>query len=70
MPESIDMLRENIQKRGGMSPSELEERLSRAQEEMDNVNVTDHIVVNIAGKLDKTVETIVELLAIDKNSQT
>jgi len=62
MPESMDVLRERIINRGGVSEEKMHERLRIAEEELDTSKDYDFRVVNKEGALDETVEKIVGII--------
>ena len=62
MPESMDVLRERIINRGGVSEEKMHERLQIAEEELETSKDYDFRVVNKEGALDETVEKIVGII--------
>ncbi|OIO19028.1 MAG: guanylate kinase [Candidatus Magasanikbacteria bacterium CG_4_9_14_0_2_um_filter_41_10] len=62
MPESMDILRERIINRGGVSEEKMHERLHIAEEELETSKDYDYRVVNKEGELEKTVEKIRKII--------
>jgi len=62
MPESMDVLRERIINRGGVSEEKMHERLHIAEEELETSKDYDYRVVNKEGELEKTVEKIRKII--------
>lgn len=62
LPENREVLAERIRRRGGVSESEMEDRLRIAQTEMDQADAFDYQVMNVEGQIEKTVEKILVLL--------
>ena len=72
LPESSDVLRERIRRRGGLNEAQIEERLAIAQREIEESVDYDYRVVNAQGKLDETVRKVAEIIGsaggVDKKS--
>lgn len=72
LPDSLGNLRQRIEKRGGVSPEILKERLETAEKEIHEAEKYNRKIVNYQGKLEETVkkavEAIKEYLALDKKS--
>ena len=62
MPESMDVLRERIINRGGVSEEKMHERLQIAEEELETSKDYDVRVINKEGKLDETVDEIAGII--------
>ncbi len=62
LPESLDVLRERIQKRGGVGEIEMEKRLTIAAEEIGASTDYDFRVINREGKLESTVDEIERII--------
>jgi len=62
MPESIDVLKERIINRGGVSEKKMHERLQIAEEELQTSQDYDFRVVNKEGELEETVKKIVKII--------
>ena len=63
MPESKEQLKQRIKKRkGGMSKKDLELRMTDADKEMKLAGEYDYLVVNKQGKLDETINQVVEII--------
>lgn len=67
MPESMDVLRERIINRGGVSEKKMHERLQIAEEELETSKDYDVRVINKEGKLEETVEEIVGVIEEYRN---
>ncbi|MFA6105471.1 MAG: guanylate kinase [Patescibacteria group bacterium] len=61
-PESIDILKKRIEKRGGISPEMMEERLKIAEEEIEKSQDYDFRFVNAEGKVDEVVKKIEKII--------
>ena len=64
MPPDKDTLISRIKKRAdGMSKEELQERLDIARREMtEDIKFYDHVVVNEEGRLDETINTVLDII--------
>lgn len=62
MPESIEVLRDRIVARGGLTREEVEERLEIAQKEIGEANTYDLQIVNEQGKFEETVDNLVDAI--------
>ena len=62
LPESLDILRARIERRGGLNQAQVDERLAVAKRELEESADYDYRVVNIQGKLDQTVQKVVETI--------
>jgi len=58
----MDILRERIINRGGVSEEKMHERLHIAEEELETSKDYDYRVVNKEGELEKTVEKIRKII--------
>lgn len=59
-PPSVDALRERIKKRGAETDEQINERVSRVDEEMSYMNLFQHVVVN--DDLDTAVEKVRKII--------
>ena len=62
LPESIDILKNRIIARGGVSEEKMNERMKIAEEELETSKDYDHRIVNAEGKLEDTVEEIKKII--------
>ncbi len=73
LPESLDILRKRIERRGGLTAAQIDDRLKIAKEEMGKSVDYDYRIVNQEGKLAETVSEVAKIIrdyqAIDKKSQ-
>ncbi len=71
LPESVEILRERVEKRGGTSQAELASRIQAVSQEIEASAGYDYRLTNYEGRLNETVESIAKIiqshLAIDKN---
>ncbi len=62
LPESIDILKQRIIERGGVSEEKMHERMQIAEEELQTSADYDVRIVNAEGRLEETVEEIVGII--------
>lgn len=62
LPESLDILRERIIARGGVDEEALRARLKIAQEEIDQAHLYDYQITNYEGRLEETIEQIMDII--------
>jgi guanylate kinase len=62
MPPSVESLKRRLVARGTETPEQREVRLRNAEIEMAAAPEYDYVVVNEDGKLDETVDKIVEII--------
>lgn len=62
LPESIEVLKQRIEARGGLTAEVIEKRLETAKKEIAEANSYDYQVVNYQGKLGETIEKTAEIL--------
>jgi guanylate kinase len=62
MPESLDVLKERIINRGGVSEEKMLERMKIAKEELETSKDYDFRIVNAEGKLEDTVKEIAGII--------
>jgi guanylate kinase len=62
IPPSLDALKSHLEKRGVDSEAEMEKRLAAATEEISQASLFDFTVTNEEGKLDGTVDSVVEII--------
>jgi guanylate kinase len=55
LPENEGVLKERIEKRGGLSPAQIEERLENARREIKESKTYDLNIVNRQGKIEETI---------------
>lgn len=60
IPPSLDVLKERLEKRGTEAQEEIRGRLSKAVEELDEVDYFDHVIIN--SNIEQTFKEIKELL--------
>lgn len=78
VPESLEILRHRIEKRGGVDPEAITERLRIAKQEIEASHDYDYRITNVEGKLQETIDSIAKIiekhlkigLPIDKKGQT
>lgn len=58
LPENLDVLRERITKRGGLTAANIAERLETARQEITQSNDYDHRIVNREGHLTETINKV------------
>jgi len=61
-PPSIDTLVERSAKRGAQTEQEIQDRISYSQEFLKHRDLYDYSVVNEEGKLEQTIDKVVEIL--------
>lgn len=73
-PESQEQMVDHIKKRGEMTEGSFQERLKSAERELAKQDDFDYKIVNFEGKLNETIEKIIDILKpylpLDKNSDT
>ncbi|MFA6424421.1 MAG: guanylate kinase [Candidatus Magasanikbacteria bacterium] len=69
MPENLDDLKTRISRRGGLSDSEIEQRLQTAKQEIDRANEYDFQVINKNGKLPETIDNVAKIITKQLSSQ-
>lgn len=62
LPDSLDNLRKRIEKRGGITPEVMEQRLNIAKNEINASDEYDYKITNTEGKLNETINKIEELI--------
>lgn len=62
LPDTIDVLRGRLEKRGSMNPEQIEERLRIAEQEMLAAPSYDLQIVNREGKLDETIAELAKII--------
>jgi len=55
LPENEDTLRARMEKRGGLSPAQIEERLENARREIKESEIYDLRIINKQGKIEETI---------------
>ena len=62
LPESIETLQKRVEKRGGISPELIKERMDTAKSEIKKSSDYDYKVINYEGKLAETIKKITEII--------
>ncbi len=62
IPESLEILKKRIEKRGGISPAIIEERLAIAKKEIEESKDYDYRIINAEGKLAETIDKIAKII--------
>lgn len=62
LPENLTILKKRVQRRGGLTPEIIEERLKTAENEIDASLDYDYRIVNKDGKMMETVDEIAEII--------
>ncbi len=68
MPPNLDVLRERIIARGGLTLEEVEERLLIAKQQIALAGIYDLQITNEQGKFDETVDKVAEAISSAKQS--
>ena len=68
LPESLEILKDRIERRGGTTPESLRERLRLAEQEIKESKDYQYHVVNKDGAIDETVEKIAEIVMKELNN--
>ena len=58
LPESMETLRKRAEKRGGMTPKMIQDRIKLASEEIEQSKDFDYQITNYEGKLQQTTDNI------------
>ncbi|EKD43167.1 MAG: hypothetical protein ACD_72C00420G0003 [uncultured bacterium] len=62
LPENLEDLKLRISRRGGLSETEIDQRLETAKEEITSANEYDFQVVNKNGKMSETVDSVAKII--------
>lgn len=62
VPESLDILKQRIEKRGGLTPEAIESRIKIAAQEIEASADYDYKITNYEGKLKQTVEELAKII--------
>lgn len=62
LPESLDILKERIIQRGGLTPEKIEARVAQAAKEIAESDIYDFRVYNRQGKLDEAIKEAAEII--------
>ena len=62
LPESIEILKQRAEKRGGMTEEMIRDRIKLAGEEIDQSRDYDYQITNYEGKLQQTTDSIAEII--------
>ncbi len=65
LPENLEILKNRIKSRGGISNEIIEERMKIAQKEISFAPSYDYQVVNENGKLDQTVDKLAKIITFE-----
>jgi len=62
LPEDLDVLKNRIEKRGGLNEKQIQDRIETAKNEIKRSTNYDYRVVNEENKLNKTIDIIAEII--------
>ena len=62
LPESMETLKKRAEKRGGMTPKMIQDRIRLAGQEIANSHDYDYQITNYEGKLQQTTDNIAEII--------
>jgi guanylate kinase len=62
VPESMEILRQRIEKRGGLTPEMIDRRINIASQEIEESKDYDYKIINYEGKLDQTVDQLATII--------
>lgn len=62
LPENMEVLKQRIIARGGLTDEIIAKRLKTAEKEIAESDIYDYKIVNYQGKLDKTIEEAAEII--------
>lgn len=62
LPESMEILKQRAEKRGGMTEQMIQDRIKLAGEEIDQSKDYDYPITNYEGKLQQTTDSIAEII--------
>jgi guanylate kinase len=62
LPDSLDNLKKRIERRGGITPEVIAERLKIAEREIAASSDYDYRIVNVEGQLPETIAKIEEII--------
>ena len=62
VPESLDILKARIEKRGGITPEVIAERLAIAKREIEESSDYDYRIINVDGALEQTIKKIAKII--------
>ncbi len=62
LPDSLEILKNRIRQRGGISEELIEERIKTAKYEIENSLDYDYRIVNENGKLDETIDKLAKII--------
>ncbi|MFA6548093.1 MAG: guanylate kinase [Candidatus Magasanikbacteria bacterium] len=62
MPENLEDLKIRISRRGGLTATEVEQRLETAKQEITRANEYDFQVINKTGKLEETIDNVAKII--------
>ncbi|HIF71529.1 MAG TPA: guanylate kinase [Dehalococcoidia bacterium] len=68
IPPSLDVLKKHLKNRGVDSEAEMTKRLVAANEEISQASLFDFTVTNEEGHLDKTVDSVVEIIESESHA--
>lgn len=61
-PPSLEILRKRLEKRGGLTAKEIDERMEYTKKWMKHEDIYDYKVINEEGRLDKTIITVKRII--------
>ncbi|HNU96347.1 MAG TPA: guanylate kinase [Candidatus Magasanikbacteria bacterium] len=67
LPDSLEILKNRIRQRGGISEELIEERIKTAKYEIENSLDYDYRIVNENGKLDETIDKLAKIILSTTN---
>lgn len=62
LPESMETLRKRAEKRGGMTPEMIQDRITLAGKEIEQSKDFDYQITNYEGKLQQTTDNIASII--------
>ncbi len=67
LPDSLEILKDRIRKRGGVSEELIEERMKIAEKEISAAPEYDYQVVNKDGKIEETIDKLAKIITSELN---
>ncbi|MDO9509714.1 MAG: guanylate kinase [Candidatus Magasanikbacteria bacterium] len=67
LPENLEILKNRIKARGGVSDEVIEERMKIAQKEISAAPEYDYQVINENGKIDQTIDKLAKIITFELN---
>jgi guanylate kinase len=62
LPENLEVLKQRAEKRGGMTPQMIQDRIKLAVEEIEQSKDFDYQITNYEGKLQQTTDNIASII--------